>query len=226
MMLNMHLIIHLMFKNLMLISLQSHILWLLVAAISIGAFMPIRGVVKKAQMQQVEERLDQNPNIPAEQRQAILDRVAEQFENPLYMLFVPAAQLVALIVVSGILLFIGNIILGGTGGYLRMLNAYAWSGMIVILGSLVTVPLIAAKGSMDVSIGLGVLAGPDTGPFLKKILSSFELFGLWQVWLSSVAVSVIANVDAKKALWSVGVAWLIWVLVQGGLATLGISFGA
>lgn len=201
------------------------ILWLLVAAISIAAFIPVRGIIKQAQIQAVEEQLDKNQNIPAERRQEILDRVATQFDNPLYMLFVPAAQIIGLVVVAGILLFIGNIIFGGTASYLRMLNAYAWTGMIVIVGSLVTVPLIAAKGSMDVSIGLGVLAGPDTGPFLKKILTSFELFGLWQVWLSSVAVSVIAGVDSKKALYGVGTAWLVWVLIQGGLSTLGFNIG-
>jgi hypothetical protein len=70
-----------------------------------------------------------------------------------------------------------------------------------------------------------VLTSPDTGAFAKKVLTSFELFGLWQVWLSSVAVSVLAKAHVGKSLAAVFVAWFVWVLVQGGLATLGMNLG-
>ena len=106
-----------------------------------------------------------------------------------------------------------------------IVKAYAWTMLIVIPASIVTVPMVMAKGTMDVSLGLGVLTSADTGAFVKKILSSFELFGLWQVWLSAVAVSVIAETPIRKALWSVFAAWFVWVLIQGGLATLGLNFG-
>jgi hypothetical protein len=202
------------------------ILWLLVGAISIGAYLPIKGIVKQSQIARVEEQLKSNQQIPEEKRAEILEGMESQFENPVYLLFVPATQLVVIVVVAGILLFLGNIILGGNTGYLKMLNAYAWTMLIVIPGSLVTVPMVLAKGSMDVSLGLGILTSAETGPFLKKLVSSFELFALWQVWLSSTAVSVLSKVSAKKAFGAVFVAWLIWVIVQGGLATLGVQFGA
>jgi hypothetical protein len=198
------------------------IIWLIVAAVSIGAYMPIKDIVKHDQMARVEERLAQ---MSPEQRQEVLSGMEAQFENPIYLLFVPISQLVVMVIVAGVLLFIGNILLGGTAGYLRMLNAYAWTMLIVIPASIVTVPMVMAKGTMDVSLGLGVLTSADTGAFVKKILSSFELFGLWQVWLSAVAVSVIAEAPIRKALWSVLAAWFVWVLVQGGLATLGMNFG-
>lgn len=202
------------------------ILWILVGVISIGAYMPIKSIVKQSQMDAVAEQLKSNPQIPEERRAAILEQMESRFENPVFMLFVPAFQLVVLVFVAGVLLFLGNIILGGNCSYLKMLNAYAWTMMIVIPGSIVTVPMIMAKGSMDISLGLGVLTSADTGPFVKKLLSSFELFALWQVWLASVAVSVLAHVPGSKALGAVFVAWLVWVVVQGGLATLGVQFGA
>jgi len=202
------------------------ILWLLVSAISIGAYMPIKSIVKQSQIQQVEERLKSSSQVTEQQRAEILERMESQFDKPLNLLWIPAVQLVILAVVAGILLFLGNIILGGNSGYLKMLNAFAWTMMIVIPGSLVTVPMVLAKGSMDVSLGLGVLTSAETGAFVKKLLSSFELFALWQVWLSSTAVSVLARVPAKKAFVAVFVAWLVWVIVQGGLATIGMQFGA
>jgi len=201
------------------------ILWIIVAVVSIAAYMPMKKIVQHDQIARVEERLQKTPQVTAEQRQEILDRMRSQFDNPLYLLFVPGAQIVILVIVAAILLFIGNILLGGNTSYLKMLNAYAWTMMIVIPSSIVTVPLVMAKGSMDISLGLGALTTAETGAFVKKVLSSFELFGLWQVWLSSVAVAVLAGVRTGKAFAAVFVTWLIWVLIQGGLATLGISFG-
>jgi hypothetical protein len=59
---------------------------------------------------------------------------------------------------------------------------------------------------------------------MRKLLSSFEIFALWQLWLSSVAVSVMANVKTGRAFGAIFVFWFIWVLAQSGLATLGINF--
>ncbi len=202
------------------------ILWLLVSAISIGAYMPIKGIVQQSQIQKVGEQLKSNPQVTEEKRAEMIENMQSQFENPLYLLFVPGIQIFVLAIVAGILLFLGNIILGGNSGYLKMLNAYAWTMMLVIPTSLVTVPMVMAKQSMDVSLGLGALLSSEAGPFVKKLVSSFELFALWQVWLSSLAVSVLANVGARKAFVSVFVAWLIWVVIQGGLAAIGMQFGA
>jgi len=202
------------------------IIWLLVSAIALGSYLPIKSIVRADQMQKIEDRLDQNPNIPAEQRQEILDRVANQFDNPIFMLFVPVSQLVMLFIVASILLFMGNIVLGGTIGFQKMLNAYAWTMMLALPAGIVTVPMVMAKGTLDVSLGLGMLATPETGAFLKSLLTSIEIFAVWQVWLSAVAIAVLGPADMKKAFWSVAAAWFLWIIVKAGLATLGVQFGA
>lgn len=201
------------------------ILWLIIGVVSIAGYYPIRPIVKATQMEQVEKQLANNPGLTAEQRQEVLDGMAANFDNPLFMLLAPVFQLIALVFVAAVLLFIANILLGGNVRFLPMLNAYAWTGMLTILGTLVVVPLVAAKGSMDVSLGLGVLTSPDTNPFIKKVLSSFELFGLWQVWLSSLAVSILGPAPMSKSMTAVFSVWFVWVLIQGGLATLGINLG-
>jgi hypothetical protein len=199
------------------------ILGILVSAISIGGYMPIKSIVKESQMTRTKEALVER-GLPEEQQAEILSGMEDNFDNPTYLLFVPVSIFAAMFIVAGVLLFVGNILLGGDLKYLRTLNAYAWTAMIVIPVTLVTVPLVMAKGSMDVSLGLGVLTSPDTGAFMRKLLSSFEIFALWQLWLSSVAVSVMANVKTGRAFGAIFVFWFIWVLAQSGLATLGINF--
>ncbi len=201
------------------------VLWLIIAAIALAGYYPIKDIVKTSQIEQVEKQLEGNPGVTPEQRQEIVDNMAENFENPVWLLLTPVFQLIAMLFVAAVLLFIANIILGGNTKFILMLNAYAWTGMLTILGTLVVVPLVMAKGSMDVSLGLGVLASEETGPFVKKVLTSFELFGLWQVWLSSVAVSVLGKAPIGKSFATVFVAWFVWILAQGGLATIGVNFG-
>ena len=202
------------------------ILWLIVSAVAIAGYFPIKDIVKTAKIQEVQQQLDANPQVSAEQKQVIMDRMESQFDNPLWTLLTPVFFLIAMTVVAAILLFIANIILGGNTRYLTCLNAYAWASMVAIPATIVTVPLVMAKGSMDVSLGLGVLTSAETGAFLKKLLTSFEVFGLWQVWLSSLAVSILGKSSPGKAFSAVFVAWLVWVLVQGGLASIGVNFGA
>jgi hypothetical protein len=200
-------------------------LWLIMGAVAIAGYYPIKDIVQASQIEQVEKSLAGNAAVTPEQRQEILEDMAKNFENPVWLLLTPVFQLVALLCAAAVLLFIANIVLGGNTRFLPMLNAYAWTGMLTILGTLVVVPLVMAKGTMDVSLGLGVLTSADTGAFTKKLLSSFELFALWQVWLSSLAVSILAKAPAGKSFTAVFMAWLVWVLVQSGLATLGMNFG-
>jgi hypothetical protein len=202
------------------------VLWALVSVIAIGTYLPIKPIVRQDQIKNIEERLSENPQVTPEQRQEIIEGVEKQFDNPVFLLFVPLSHLVMLFIVSGILLFIGNILLGGSIGFQKMLNAYAWTMMISIPAGIVTVPMVLAKGSLDVSLGLGVLTSADTGAFVKSLLSSIEIFAVWQVWLSAVAVSVLAPAETNKAFWSIAAAWLIWIIAKAGLATLGIQFGA
>jgi len=202
------------------------VLWVLVSLIAIGTYLPIKSIVQHDQIQKIEERLSENPQITPEQRQEIMDRVEGQFDNPLFLLLVPVSHLVMLFIVAGVLLFFGNIILGGSVGFRQMLNAYAWTMMIALPAGIVSVPMVLAKGSLDVSLGLGVLTTPETGAFIKSLLSSVEIFAVWQVWLSAVAVSVLAPAETKKAFWTVAAAWIVWIIVKAGLSTLGIEFGA
>lgn len=201
------------------------ILWLIMGAVAIGGYLPIKDIVKANQIEQVEKSLAGNAGVTAEQKQEIIDNMSENFDNPAWLLLTPVFQLVALVCAAAVLLFLANIVLGGNVRFLPMLNAYAWTGMLTIIGTLVVVPLVMAKGSMDVNLGLGVLTSAETGAFTKKLLSSFELFGLWQVWLSSVAVSVLSKAAMGKSFVAVFSVWLVWVLVQSGLATLGMNFG-
>lgn len=198
------------------------ILLILASVIAIGSYMPIKEYVRQDQISKIEEYLDKRPQVPPEQRAEILQSVSDRFDNPMNLLWVPVGYIIRLFVVAGILLFLGNIIHGGSIKFLRILNAYGWTLMIAIPASIVTIPMVMAKGSMDVSLGLGVLTSPETGEFLKSFLTSFEVFTLWQVWLSAVAIAVLAPTETGKAFWSVFVAWLVWVCIQSGLAAIGI----
>ena len=201
------------------------ILWLLVGAISIGGYLPIKDIYKHDQLERAEERLSQMTQLTPEQQEQALSDAEARFENPAFLLIGPVFILLAMVIVAAVLMFLGNIVLGGNTSFLLMLNAFGWIMLIALPEVILKVPLVIAKGSSDVSLGLGVLTGPETTGFLKTFLSSFEVFAIWQVTLSSIALSVLADVDTKKAFWAVFITWMIWVVVKSGLAAIGLDFG-
>jgi hypothetical protein len=198
------------------------ILLVLASLIAIGGYVPVKDYVRQSQLDMMEQYFESHPQISEDQRAEILQSVNDRFDNPMNLLWVPVGFAVRLFIVAGVMLFLANIIFGGSTGYLKMLNATGWVLMITLPATIVTVPLVMAKGSMDVSLGLGVLAGAGMGDFLKTFLKAFDLFTLWQVWLSGVAIAVLAPTSTSKGFWGIFIAWMVWVLAQSGLSAIGI----
>jgi len=199
---------------------------LIVTVFAMGSYQFTKPLVVQDQLAAIEERLDQNPNIPEERKEEILESVAERFENPVWQFLTPVFLLVALVIGAAVLLFLGNIIMGGQASFLAVMNMFALSWLIVIPETIVKVPLMLSKGSTKVHTSLALLVSSDqANSFLGTLLGKFDLFGLWQLVLVIVGMSVLARCSVSKSAWAVGITWFVWVLIQGGLASLGINLG-
>jgi len=129
--------------------------------------------------------------------------------------------------VSGILLFLGNILMGGQTNFRDVLNMYALTWLIAIPENIVKVPLMISKGSMKVETSLALLlSSENSSTFLQTILGKFDLFGLWQLGLVIFGLSLLCRTSVGKSTAAVGLTWFIFVLIQAGLASIGVRFGA
>lgn len=203
------------------------VILVLVSVVGLATYQITKPIIQKGVMAQVEESLKSNPDIPEARRQEILDSVAKRFENPLWQLLGPVWMLVVLLVVSGILLFLGNILMGGQANFRDMLNMYALTWLIAIPENIIKVPLMLSKGSMKVETSLALLlSSENSNSFLQTLLGKFDLFGLWQLGLVIFGLSLLCRTSVGKSATAVGLTWFIFVLIQAGLASIGVRLGA
>jgi len=198
----------------------------IVFILAIAGYQLTKPLIIRDQLAQLEQRLDANPSITAEQKEAYMEQTESMMSGPLAMVFAVVAICIMAFAGAGILLFLGNIIMGGQTSYLHVLNMFTLTWMIGIPESIIKIPLALAKDSAKVATSLALLLPADSpNAFLMTLLGKFDLFGLWQLILVIIGMSVLCKTSTAKSAWTVGIAWLVWVLIQSGLAVLGINLG-
>lgn len=202
------------------------VLLIIMSVLGIAMYQVTKPILVKDQIATLEDRLDQIDNLPAERKQEILDQQAAQLANPIWQFVTPVYFVIVFMVGAGVLLFLGNIILGGETKFLYVLNMFALTWLITIPEVIVKVPLILSKESTKVQTSLALLLPADqANGFLGTVLGKFDIFGLWQLILVIIGLSVLTKASVNKSAWAVGTVWFIWVLIQAGLASLGFNFG-
>lgn len=199
------------------------VLWIAFCVVYFGANYPIQSIRVEEAISQMERSLSANDQMTAEQKEEMLEGTRRWMQGWISSVVDAVSHLVVLFIVSAILLFIANIVLGGNGRYMQFVNAYSLVFVISAIGVIVNSILIYSKGSADVQLGLGVLASEGTGPFVKAVLAAINVFAVWQLWLSAEVVSVIGKVSLRRSFPVVATVWAIFVLMMAGLAQIGTS---
>lgn len=173
-------------------------------------------------MNQEVERIKDNEKIPDEQKQVIIEKMTEADHPPIWLLpFAPAVSLVVFAILSAVLFFVFNVLLGGDSTFRRVFSVYAYSSLIAIPSMMVKFPLIMLKEDLNVQTSLALLLSADNkDTFLYRILSGFDVFTLWQVILISIGMGVLYRYTTKKTFTVVFILWVLLILVTSGLSSL------
>ncbi len=198
--------------------------FIIVALLGIGFFYYTYPFIMNQQVEKIQE----NEKIPEEQKELIIEKMTEKDHPPIWQLaLAPAGSLVALVVVAAVLFFVFNVLMGGDSSFRRVFSVYCYAGLIAIPAMIVKFPLIMKKGSLDVHTSLALLPFADKEkPFLYNVLSSIDIFTIWQVLLVSIGMGVMYKYTTKKAFTAVCILWIIWILVKSVFSTVfGGAFG-
>lgn len=213
-------------------SIKQHPTWLLpfllLCVVSYGSLYLTRDVVLQTQI----ERIENNPNIPTDQADKIVERMRSSMTGSgriWQFAMVPVGILVAFSVVSAVLLFGGNVLLGGSAKFKQIFVMYTWSSLISALSAIIKTPLILATGSISVGTSLAAFMPSDQyATFLYNFLGKFDVFSIWQVIVVAVGMSVIYQFAMRRSMILVGSLWFLYVLISAGLGALTqgmMSFG-
>jgi hypothetical protein len=168
----------------------------------------------------MEKRLEK---LPPEQRQEVL-AMADKFSGPVILKSISSVQgvlsgfsrplIMALLVwLGGLLLFKADL------AYLKALEATGMAGMIIALGTIVSMLLVVITGNIGANLNaLLFLRDVQPGNLLHMILGVLNIITLWYLVVLTIALARLTSSSVLiSGLWVFG----IWTVFQVGLITLG-----
>jgi hypothetical protein len=168
--------------------------------------------LKDAIVQQQIEGM-QKRNMTDEQIQQALPMMEKimTYTVPLFALIVTP---ITYLILAGIGLFVGNVILGGETKFSTLFSVTCWSGIITVLSSLINIPVMANRQSMESATSLGsFFAAEENKTFFHHLLGQIDLFVIWWVAILGFGVAAAYKFSTKKAMTMVFVVWAIFAIV-------------
>jgi hypothetical protein len=177
--------------------------------------------------QQAEQMRKQNPNM-GEEQMAQMERMTAASAKVFGWLG-PLFGVAWYAIVAGVLLLAFRLF-GGEGTYKQAFSAtlYAWIPL-VLFGVIVTV-VVLARGTFDpttaatlVKSNPAFLVDMKEQPILFSLLSSFDIFTIWTVFLLIVGFAALSKTSKAKAATIVLSLWAAMIVVKLGFAALAAS---
>jgi len=173
------------------------------------------------------EESGQWDKIPAEQREAILERAPGQMRIFGWIGPVVATPLFLLITAAA-LMFIFRFFYSGEVPFKQAFSIVAWTFFAT---SLVTTPLVLGvlqlKGDWNINpqevvqANLGLLLEKSSAAKpLWALLSSIDIFSLWTIFLLAVGFAVASRKPTSSAIWGVAIPWIVIILCKVGWAAM------
>jgi hypothetical protein len=177
--------------------------------------------------------MDNNANfqrLPADQRQRIFD-LQLRFASIGGMVNVAIAIPLMYLIGAGIALGIIKGLLGVPIRFKQAFCVFCYAGLPSLVARVLAIAVLFLKNPEDIDLqnpfmsNFGALMDPDkSSKFLYSFASSMDLFSLWILLLAATGLKAAGGkkLSFGGALFAVVLPWAIWVLVRGGLASLGM----
>jgi hypothetical protein len=107
----------------------------------------------------------------------------------------------------------GKILFKATVTYSKILEVYGLSMYVICLSTIVTMIMAIGMGSLYAQPALSLLVSPfDPMNTTHKLLAAVNILSFWHLFVVTVGVSKVWNVEFTKALMVTGGVWIIWTL--------------
>jgi hypothetical protein len=194
--------------------------FLTVVVISIVSTQAIFPLIEQARNDQIlnsPRYTEEQAREMIEQMEAVPPSVARVFT----VVMVTFSQMVWLLVSAGLLMFGCNVILGGEGRFSQMLSVAAHASLVAIPKTLLTVPLMLSKQSLQVATSLQVLLPMDQwGTPAGVLLGAVDVFYIWTISLIVMGISAVYGFTKGKAATLVVSIYLLIIFLLMGLSAL------
>lgn len=177
--------------------------------------------MKAAQAEQMHKR---NPNMSAADVER-MGRFAEAGAR-VFIWLAPLFGIVFLAIAAGVLLLAFRA-MGGEGNYHQSMSVLVYAWMPLVLSSILTAVIVAARGSFDpVTAAALVKSNPAflvemrDHPVLFSFLSSLDVFTIWTVILLTFGYAAMSRLSRGKSAAIVLGLWFLMILIKLGFAAM------
>lgn len=203
-------------------NLKPRILMVILATVVLGAIPNFFIAEYSAQMQY--DLVSQSTTIPAQQ----LEQMRDGIENPNRItgsIFGVLGQFIGFVIFALVAWGLGSFVMGGDSTFKRVWGVCLLGGLVSMIGGLIKLPLIIAKGSLYVSFGLAALfPDKDFTSIVYSILFYFDAFMIWGLIVTGIGFATIFNISRAKGYTIALILDLLFIgLIVGGTA-IGMSF--
>ena len=178
------------------------------------------------QLEQSVKWIENSSQIPDDQKEDALKSVYESLENPrpfsiliMWLTNVFAGPL-RIIMTTLIVLMIVKFFFGESTRYSNLLPYVSFSYLITVLETVIKIPLMINKWSIDVYTGLGLLDIGEKGTIINNLFAAMDLFSVWRIILIGIGLSVYYKKSAKPFIIAIFVYWLFQISIFAALGSL------
>lgn len=178
------------------------------------------------QLEQSVKWIENSSQIPDDQKEDALKSIYESFENPkpFSMLIMWLTNIFAgplrVIMMTLIILMIIKVFFGLETNYLDLLPYVSYSYLVTVLETLIKVPLMLNKETIEVFTGLGLFEIGDKGTFINNLFAGMDLFSVWRIILIGIGLSVYYKKSAKPFIIAIFIYWLFQISIFAALGSI------
>lgn len=196
----------------------------LIALVSLVVAM----VVMPFALQMQIEMIRNNPNIPPEQARMIEQQMSQggaiQYIGAIFGIIIGIPLMS--VIIAAIFYFAGSVLLGGDSTFKKNFSIWIWAGSITALGAIIKLPVMYIKKSAMVTFSPALfLSGDNVGKPIYTLFSNFDFFVIWQLAVFAIGYSIIYKFSKAKSFLTVGVLWVIWIIIHVTFASIFSRFG-
>ena len=186
----------------------------IIMILAVVSSMILSDQIADLQWDQIQQSLNNNPNISEEQKQEILgsqyDRIYSSSGPTAIFIYISSAISwpVRILFWSLFSMLFANLFLGFKNKLGKVFTIVSFSYLPSVVEYLVKTPIQYSTDNMMIFTGLGAFGIGDQGSFINNFLSRIDIFAIWRVYLTAVGFTFLYNSKIDDTLRVLAILWI------------------
>ena len=203
----------------------------IVMFLAIVSSMILSDQIADLQWDQIQQSLNNNPNVSEEQKQEILrsqyDRIYSGSSSTAIFIYVSSAISwpVRVLFWSLFSMLFSNLFLGSKNKLGKVFTVASFSYLPSVIEYLVKTPIQYSTDNMMIFTGLGAFSIGEQGSFINNFLSGVDIFAIWRVYLTAVGFTFLYNSKINDSLRALSILWISSLIIFSAIGAFFAGLG-